>query len=112
MTKFLSIIAVSAIGLTAATEAYAQALVEARARLACGKDKIVDAVYLPGNLLRVTCADVSEETPSQEDSLLNNGEPFTLAPPLVALGIAGVLSVITGGGGSSTTSTSPAPAGQ
>ena len=107
MTKFLSIIAVSAIGLTTATQAYAQALVEARARLACGKDRIVDAVYLLGDLLRVTCSDVSKETPGQEDALLNGGEPFTIAPPLIAVGLAGVLSVLVGGGGGSSTTSTP-----
>lgn len=110
MKKYLAIVAVSAIGLTSTTAAYAQALVEARARLACGKDNIVDAVYLPGDILKVTCSQNSEKSPGQEDSLLNTGEPFTLAPPLAALATAGVLSLLVGSNGSSSTSSTVSPA--
>ncbi len=111
MKKYLAIVLVSGVWLTLPASAYAQALAEARARLACGKDTIVDAVYLPGDILRVTCSENSEKSSGQEESLLNNGEPFTVAPPLVALGAVGLLAILfSGGSSSSTTSTGFSPA--
>lgn len=83
------------------------AAAEARARLVCGTGTVLNATYLPGGLLRVTCRAANQPNPARELPRELQGTGLTTTTPLAAITALIVTTIIIGENGTSTTTTGP-----
>lgn len=114
MNKFKILATICFVGLvaiSATSQAKAQAGVnpvnEAKARLACGSGTVVNAQYLPGGVLQVTCQQTTTEQSLVQNALPEELLGTTLTPTVAAALVTTVvfLAIIAGDDSTGTTAT-------